>query len=108
LVYHRRDNQKKIKMIAKERIEILLTRADKIYSKEPELALRYGDLARKIAMKARVRMPDQWRMRFCHNCKKYLYPGISAHVRIKSQKKSKIVYYCDYCGQRARIKLIEK
>jgi ribonuclease P protein subunit RPR2 len=108
LTYSRRNSQKKIKNIAKERIEILLERADKIYSKEPELAVRYGDLARKIAMKARIRMPEQWRMRFCHNCKKYLYPGISAHVRIKSQKKSKIIYYCDYCGHRARIKLIEK
>lgn len=106
--YRRRDDQKKIKIIAQERIEILLSRADKVYSIEPELALRYGDLARKIAMKARIGIPNKWRMRFCHNCKKFLFPGISTHIRIKSRKPSKVVYYCDLCGKRARIKIIEK
>lgn len=108
LSYRRRDDQKKIKNIAYERVDILLSRADKIYSQEPNLALRYGELARKITMKARIRLPDKWRMRFCHNCKKFLYPGISAHVRIKSRKPTKIIYYCDFCGKRARIKIIEK
>ena len=55
--YRRRDDQKKIKIIAQERIEILLSRADKVYSIEPELALRYGDLARKIVMKQGLEYP---------------------------------------------------
>ncbi|NHJ31395.1 MAG: ribonuclease P [Asgard group archaeon] len=87
------------KKIAQERIEILLTRADGIYSEEPELAQRYGDLARKIAMKARIRIPEKWRIRFCRKCKKFLYPGITTHVRIKSGISSRVVYYCDICKE---------
>ena len=99
---------KKIKSIAQERIDILLTRADSIYSNDPDLAQRYGNLARKIAMKARIRIPEKWRMRFCHHCKKYLYPGITTRVRIKSQKPSRVVYFCELCGEKARVKILDK
>ncbi|MBK5113409.1 MAG: ribonuclease P [Candidatus Heimdallarchaeota archaeon] len=96
------------KKIAQERIEILLTRADGIYSKEPELAQRYGDLARKIAMKARTRIPEKWRIRFCRKCKKFLYPGLTTHVRIKSGSSSRVVYYCDICKEGKRSKPFSK
>lgn len=85
------------KKIAIERIDLLLTRAEMIYSKEPDLAIRYGELARKIAMKARIQMPNRWRIKFCNNCKKFLYPGINTHVRIKSRDQSSIIYYCEIC-----------
>ncbi|NHJ49816.1 MAG: ribonuclease P [Asgard group archaeon] len=106
--YRRRDELKKIKKIAQERVDILLTRADEIYSHDPELAQRYGDLARKIAMKARIRMPEKWRMRYCHHCKKYLYPGITSKVRIKAKKPSRVVHFCIICGEKARVKMLEK
>jgi ribonuclease P protein subunit RPR2 len=108
LSYRRRDEMRKIRKIAQERIDILLTRADEIYSHEPDLSQRYGELARKIAMKARIRMPEKWRMRYCHNCKKYLYPGITSRVRIKAKKPSRIVYFCNICGEKARIKMLGK
>ena len=104
----RRKEKDRIKIIAHERIVILLERADKVYSEEPELAQRYGELAKKIAMKARIRMPEKWRIRYCLKCKKYLYPGISARVRLKASKKSRIVYYCSICGKGVRSKTIQK
>ena len=48
-------DSKKIKQIAKERIEILFEQASK--AKNQALANRYVTLARKIQMKARIRMP---------------------------------------------------
>ena len=96
------------KKIALERIEILLTRADGIYSEEPRLAQRYGDLARRIAMKARIRMPEKWRIRFCSNCKKFLYPGITTHVRIKSRTSSRVIYYCNICEKGKKVKQFNK
>lgn len=96
------------KKIAQERIEILLTLADGIYSEDPELGQRYGDLARKIVMKARIRMPEKWRIRFCRKCKKFLYPGITTHVRIKSSASSRVVYYCDICNVGKKSKQISK
>ncbi|MCK5047357.1 MAG: ribonuclease P [Candidatus Heimdallarchaeota archaeon] len=96
------------KKIAQERVEILLTLADGIYSEDPELAQRYGDLARKIVMKARIRMPEKWRIRFCRKCKKFLYPGITTHVRIKSGASSRVVYYCDICNVGKKSKQFSK
>ena len=90
------------KEIAEERIIILLTKADVIYSTDQELAIRYGNLARKIAMKAKVKIPQKWRFRFCRKCKKFLYPGINSHVRVKSGKPSRVALYCEICSQRAR------
>ncbi|NHJ87124.1 MAG: ribonuclease P [Asgard group archaeon] len=93
--------------IALERIEILLTRADEIYPEDHSLGQRYGDLARKIAMKARIRIPKKWRIRYCNNCKKFLYPGINTHIRIKSGKLSRVKYYCDICKVGFKTKLLK-
>ncbi len=98
----RRKETGKIKKIARERIEILLEKADKVYGTDSILAQNYADNARKVAMKARVRLPRKWRFRFCSKCKKFLYPGINARVRIKSGNPSRIILYCDYCEQRTK------
>ena len=92
----------KVKKIAQERVEILLETADKVYKTDAILAQNYADKARKIAMKARVRLPRKWRFRFCSKCKKYLYPGLNARVRIKSGNPSRIILYCDNCAQRTK------
>ena len=96
------------KQIATERINLLLTRADKIYSKEPDLAIRYGELARKIAMKARIQIPERWRIRFCSNCKKFIRPGVNARVRIKSRDKTSVIYYCEICNKGKKKSIIQK
>ncbi|MHA1124165.1 MAG: ribonuclease P protein component 4 [Candidatus Heimdallarchaeota archaeon] len=98
----RRKETGKIKKIALERIEILLEKADKVYRTDPTLAQNYAEKARKVAMKARVRLPRKWRFRFCSSCKKYLYPGINARIRIKSGNPSRVIFHCDYCEQRTK------
>ena len=98
----RRKEAGKIKKIARERIEILLEKADNVYKKDPTLAQNYADNARKIAMKARVRLPRKWRFRFCSKCKKYLYPGINSRVRIKPGNPSRVILHCDNCEQRTK------
>lgn len=102
-----RRNQKnredqEIKNIALERIEILLTKADLIYHTEPQLAQNYGERARKIAMKAKIKIPEKWHFRFCRKCKKFLYPGINAHTRIKSGNLSRVIVYCELCEKGSR------
>ncbi|HUU89360.1 MAG TPA: ribonuclease P [Candidatus Glassbacteria bacterium] len=98
----RRKETGKIKIIALERIEILLENADKVYKTDSTLAQNYAEKARKIAMKARVRIPRKWRFRFCNKCKMYLYPGISSRVRIKSGKPSRVTLHCNNCEQRTK------
>ena len=99
---HRRKDKEQTKKIALERIEILLTKADTIYSDDSSLAQKYGEQARKIAMKAKVRIPRKWRFRFCRRCKRFLYPGINAHIRTKAATPSRVITFCEYCQANTR------
>jgi ribonuclease P protein subunit RPR2 len=90
MVFVRKDRQREI---AKERIENLFEEAEKEFSKHPERADRYVELARKIAMKTKVRMTD-YRTKFCKHCYKYLKPGANCRVRTKNKK---VIYYCMNC-----------
>ena len=101
--FKRQKERRKVRKIALERINILLSRADDIYKNNSSLALRYSELARKIAMKARVKLPAKWRLRFCKKCKSFLYPGITARVRIqRSNVHSRLVYSCLLCGDQVK------
>ena len=75
--------------IAKERIEILFREA----KKEPEMADRYVQLARKIAMKARISIPAEYKRKFCKSCKTYFQKG-NYKIRLKKGKK---YYHCLTC-----------
>lgn len=86
------------KEIASQRIRRLLRLADEIYKEDRNLAVAYGELARRIAMRARVRIPREWRWRFCKHCKRLLYPGINMSVRLRSRRMPHLVLRCGECG----------
>jgi ribonuclease P protein subunit RPR2 len=84
----------KQKMIALERINVLFKEAKKAFKDEPEFADRYVQLARKIAMKYKVKIPAGLKRSFCKRCNKYLMPGTNSQVR---SHKGHIVFYCLSC-----------
>jgi len=86
--------------IALERINILFEQAKKAFKKDPKLSDRYVDLARKIAMKYKVRIPSHLKRQFCKHCYKFLVPSVNARIRIR---KGKVVYYCLNCKKYMRI-----
>lgn len=86
--------KKEMKIIARERVKILFDNAEEMFKKNPQLSDRYVTLARKIAMKANMRMPRELKRRFCKHCNGYLKPGVNCRVRTKE---SKVVYYCLNC-----------
>lgn len=88
--------------IAHQRIVRLLKMADEIYRNDRELALAYGDLARRIAMRYRVRIPKEFKWRFCKHCKKFLHPGVNMRVRVRSKRMPHIVLKCGECGYISR------
>ncbi len=92
----------KEKEIATERIEILFKEAANVFKKSAERANRYVGLARKIAMKARIRMPGRLKRKFCKHCHRYLQPGVNCRVR---NHKSRIIYYCINCKKYTRFQL---
>jgi len=90
------------KQIALERIKILFKQAKQVFSKNRSLANRYVTLARKIAMKAKVRIPRELKRKFCKHCYKYFVPGVTCRVRTVNKK---LVYYCFNCKRYTRIPL---
>jgi len=80
--------------VAKERIDTLFEQAEAIVKKNPKRANRYVELARKIAMKAKVKIPSRLKRKFCKHCYSFLLPGFNCRVR---NNKGMMVYYCLGC-----------
>lgn len=86
--------------IAKQHITSLFKEARLMYKFDKKLSDRYVAIARRIAMKFKIRMPRQCKRRFCKHCYKYLMPGDNCRVRTA---RGKVVYYCFNCKKYMRI-----
>ncbi len=95
----------KQKYIARERIKHLINLAGKTFSKFPKRADHYIQLARKVAMKARVRIPSPLKKRFCKHCYRFLLPGVNCRVRTRGDK---VVYYCLHCKKYMRFPFLKE
>ncbi len=73
--------------IAKERIQILFSLAEKEFEKHPERSKRYIELARKIGLRYNVRLSEEKR-KFCKKCNTLLKPGITSQVRLDRKTKT--------------------
>ena len=89
------------KKIARERIDYLLERAVKWKERDYELARRYVELARKIAMKYRVKLRPEQKRLFCKGC---FYPYRSDRVRVRV-KKGRVIVTCLNCGRIRRYQI---
>ena len=87
--------------IAKERIAILFSLAEKEFPKHPELSNRYVEIARKINMKFNVPIPGNLKKRFCKECKNYIVYGRNARVRLNSERKY-VLITCLNCGNKMK------
>lgn len=94
--------------IATQRIKALFFSARENIKNNPDLAQRYVDIARKVAMAARVRLPKKFRRQVCRKCKSFILPGINCQIRIKPKRESHIVITCFKCGKHTRIPLKRK
>ncbi|HYZ50213.1 MAG TPA: RNase P subunit [Nitrososphaeraceae archaeon] len=99
-------NQQKI--IAAERIKILLTSAlEEVKQNKDDLADRNAYIAKKIAMRLRLRLPYEYRQLYCKGCKKFITPGKYSRIRIGRSRVSSIRITCLKCGHTYR-KILEK
>ena len=89
------------KEIATKRIEILFNNAILNARNNPGLAERQAQIAKKISMKFKIKMPFEVSSSFCKNCKKFIAPGIAAKVRLGNKPKS-IRITCTYCNHTYR------
>lgn len=95
----------KQKYIARERVKHLISFAEKVFSKDPKLANHYINLARRVAMKTRVRIPPELKKRFCKHCYVFLQPGVNCRVRTRN---GKVVYYCLNCKEYMRFPFLKE
>ena len=101
----RRAIKRNNKQIALERISILFENAMEILVRDPELAQHYTDLARKIGMRYKVKMPTIYRRMICKGCKDLILPGVNCIVRTRTNREPHIVITCLNCGSYMRIPL---
>jgi len=96
------------RQIALQRIHTLFGLAKKNIRDEPALAQRYAEIARKIAMKTRLRLPIEYRRLVCKHCKSFIYPSVNCRVRIQQKREPHMVITCLVCGKHTRIPLKSK
>jgi len=91
--------------IAMQRIQTLFRLANETFNENPALAQRYVDIARKIAMATRMRLPKEYRRQVCRHCKSFILPGVNCRVRIQQRREPHVVITCQNCGKTMRLPL---
>ena len=92
--FMQRDSNRKI---ALERIELLFKMAEK---SEDKFADRYVYLARKIAMRFNLKIPENLKRKFCHHCYIYFKPD---RVTVRTNAKNKAIEHtCSACSKVTR------
>jgi len=85
--------------IAKKRIALLFRMAKNSFKKDSGVSDNHIKLARRIAMKYKIKLTSSQKRSVCKNCYKYLIPGVNCRVRLH---KSRIIYYCLSCKHYTR------
>ena len=89
----------KVQKIAKERIKLMFELAKDNFKKDSKLSDKYVRIARRIAMKHKIRLAASLKKRFCKHCHKYLMPSVNCRVRLH---KHRLIYYCFGCKHYTR------
>ncbi|MBI2545234.1 MAG: ribonuclease P [Candidatus Aenigmarchaeota archaeon] len=74
--------------LARERIDILLSVAEKEFRKHIERSRRYVELAQKIALRYNVRLIENEKRSFCKKCNTLLKPGVTSQTRLDKDTKT--------------------
>jgi len=68
------------------------------------LGQHYVDVARRMVLRTRVRLPRELRHRYCHQCGQLFRPGSNSRVRVRSEGQTRyLVITCLACGFRQKL-----
>lgn len=95
-------NKNFVEKIALERIYRLFELAEKAFAKHPERSRRYVQLAWKISLRNKTRIPSEFKARFCRKCKSYLKKGKNAEVE---KKREFLILKCKECSYERKMPL---
>ena len=99
------NDKEKEKKTALQHIKELFLEAKNSFNERPDLSDEYVKKARAIQMKFKVRMPAEYKRKFCKSCSRYLVPNKNCRVRING---GKVIYCCHSCKNYMRIPLTKK
>ena len=80
--------------IAKRRIAFLFAIAAKEFADDKNSANAHVKMARRIAMKHKIKFSASQKKSFCKECLSFLKPGANCRVRVN---KGRVIYYCSEC-----------
>ena len=84
------------KRIALKRVHTLFHLAKEVIHEDPELAQRYVKIARKIAMRTMLHLPQEYRSLICRHCKSFILPGVNCRIRIQQRREPHMVITVSY------------
>jgi ribonuclease P protein subunit RPR2 len=91
-----------VKEIAKERIGLLIANALVEVRDNEKIAYDQAILAKKIAMRYRLRLPYPIRQLYCKKCKYFIIPGRNARIRIGRSNTKALRITCLKCNHTYR------
>ena len=86
---------KKQNKIANARISFLFEQARLNFKTNPKMSNDFVKIARRIAMKYRIKLGSKLKKSFCKKCNSFLVPGSNLRVRLH---KGRIIYFCQNCS----------
>ena len=94
----RKPPRNKVRRLARTRIRVLWQYALIAAKEQPSLARRQMHIARKIAQKARIKLPRHMKRHLCKICGAVLIPGENCRVRVRSNRSTHLTVTCLDCG----------
>jgi ribonuclease P protein subunit RPR2 len=91
-------NRKLTRQIGRERVDIVIANALAYSKSNMELANSQAQLAKKIAMRVRLKLDYEIRQLYCKKCKYFVIPGRSCRVRVGRYRVKGIRITCLRCG----------
>ncbi|MGQ4892762.1 MAG: hypothetical protein ACP6IP_09795 [Candidatus Njordarchaeia archaeon] len=74
-------------------------------SGEKEKAIKLGKLARSFVKNFGISFKRLDKFFYCNRCKRLIYPGINARIRVRSNRFKHLSIKCQECGNVKRMRL---
>jgi ribonuclease P protein subunit RPR2 len=88
----------RVRDIAEERINIIVTNALRSAGDNQNIANSQTQLAKRIAMRVRLRLGYEIRQLYCKKCKYFIIPGRNSRIRIGRSNVKALRITCLRCG----------
>lgn len=97
----RESRARNVRKMARRRVLELWRLSVQVATDEPQLAREWVGGARRIAQKARMKLPDEMKRNICRRCDTVLIPGRTSRVRLHARGRHMTVT-CLNCGRMKR------